>query len=210
MALELIWLNEIDSTQSYLVSCLKNGELTPNIAVGTDNQTSGKGRRGDEWQFFKGSLALSLAIKKDNLPTNMPITATAIFAGFVLKKLLNNLGSKCWMKWPNDLYIEDRKLAGIIAMQNGETIIFGIGLNKDSLNANFAKSDIIFNAKELANTYITMMLGGYDWDLLFMEIEVECKYNLERLKKHYNLSSDVEICYDGGLMIDGRKVYTLT
>lgn len=209
--LEIIWLDEIDSTQSFLINAIKNETLKPNIAVGTDNQISGTGRRGDSWEFYKGSLALSIAIEKDNMPKNMPLTATAIFAGYILFELMKKLGSNCWLKWPNDLYLNDKKLAGIIAMQVKNTTIFGVGLNGEKSSQNFAPSDVFFDSKKLAQTYIDTLLKSYEWNELFIKIEIEFNNNLPKLKAHYGLhNSDVSICSDGGLTIDERKVYTLT
>ena len=210
MALTTIWLNETVSTQSYLIEKLKSNELELKVAVGTDRQTLGKGRRGDAWEFFEGSLALSVAIKNEDLPRDMPITAGAIFAGFILLKTLRALGSKCWMKWPNDLYLEDKKLAGIIASPVANGIVFGVGINGSVTDNAFAKSDVIFEPKKLANAYIFDILGVYEWGSLFMEIEVELQNNLGRLREFYTLGvAEIEICVDGALMIDGRKVYTL-
>lgn len=209
--MEIIWLDEIGSTQTFLIDGIKSKTLKPNIAVGTDNQVDGKGRRGDSWEFYKGSLALSVAIKKDNLPKDMPLSATAIFAGYILFELMSSLGSNCWLKWPNDLYIDDKKLAGIIAMQVKDVTIFGIGLNNQKSSNNFAASDVLFEPKELAERYVKSLLKSYNWDLVFREIEIKFNNNLCRLKKHYGLlHSNIELCSDGSLTIDERKVYTLT
>lgn len=209
--MEIIWLDEIESTQTFLIDSIKNGSLKPNISVGTNNQTGGRGRRGDSWEFHEGSLALSVAIEKSDLPDSMPLSATAIFAGFILFELMKKLGSNCWLKWPNDLYLKDKKLAGIIAMQVKDITIFGIGLNGQKSSQNFAASDVFFEPNLLAKTYIDTLLKSYNWNELFMKIEIEFNNNLPRLKAHYGLEhSDIFICNDGGLTIDGRKVYTLT
>ena len=66
--MKIIYLNEIDSTQKYLIDKLKTKELKAPIAVVADKQNLGIGSRGSDWIGVKGNLFLSFTLTLDDLP----------------------------------------------------------------------------------------------------------------------------------------------
>ena len=126
----------LESTNQYLQNLLNEGiDIVNNIVV-TDFQTSGKGQGKNVWQSEDGknllfSIALDMSfLKAENqfLLTQM-VSVTMIN---VLKKYLPE--ESLFIKWPNDIYFNDKKIAGILikneikGMMMGTSII-GIGLN---------------------------------------------------------------------------------
>lgn len=126
----IIEFDEIDSTNLYL----KNNYLTlPNYTiVKTKYQTIGHGQFGRVWESKRGqNLLFSLLIKKD-LPFVVK-DANPVFVSALLA-LLDELGIDADFKYPNDIYVGTKKLAGILietkfSGPNVDYIIIGIGLN---------------------------------------------------------------------------------
>jgi BirA family biotin operon repressor/biotin-[acetyl-CoA-carboxylase] ligase len=97
-------------------------------------QTGGLGRRGRSWWGGEGNLALSLAFRFEEPVAPVPLLP--FVAGVSAARLLRPLlppGADLRLKWPNDIYLEGRKLAGMLAQarQVGAVtdIVLGIGLN---------------------------------------------------------------------------------
>lgn len=95
-------------------------------------QTAGFGRRGREWWSGEGNLALSLALR---IPTEGAQVALLPFlAGLAMMDLLRHaLSPSLQLKWPNDIYLRGKKLAGLLtqARQSEDSldVVLGIGLN---------------------------------------------------------------------------------
>lgn len=99
-----------------------------------EHQTAGRGRRGRPWvSVFGQNVYLSLAWRFDLAMTEL--AGLSLAAGVVLAESLADLGSSTHcLKWPNDILVEQRKIAGILVEVSGEadgpaTAIVGIGLN---------------------------------------------------------------------------------
>ncbi len=126
---EFIYLDTVGSTNSYLKeSCFKNRTI-----VWTYNQTQGRGRENRAWIDFKDkNLALSILFLENDISNIVWYIATTSLS--IIDTLLNYGINNGWIKWPNDVYIQTKKLAGILAesiWNNGkiERLIIGIGIN---------------------------------------------------------------------------------
>ena len=127
--MEIHWFESLDSTQSYLIDALKAGTFSAPVCVGTDIQTNGRGSRGNSWIGVSGNLFISVAIKREMLPEDLKLESSSIYFAFLMKELIASQGSKLWLKWPNDFYLEEKKIGGVITNLVGETLICGIGIN---------------------------------------------------------------------------------
>jgi len=99
-----------------------------------DRQTSGRGRRGAGWWQADGSLAASIVVDGELVgrPSAGPQPVWSLACGIVLAETIRDLepGVDVRIKWPNDLDVAGRKLAGIIVeADTGGRTIFGIGVN---------------------------------------------------------------------------------
>lgn len=97
-------------------------------------QTQGKGRRGRTWQSPKGSgLYMSLLLRPNIEPT--VASMATLLAGLAVSNSIKDLfGIDAFIKWPNDLVVNKRKLCGILTEMNSEVdfvnyIVVGIGMN---------------------------------------------------------------------------------
>ena len=125
-----IYFPSIDSTNTYL----KNHyfELKNFSIVRADYQTSGHGRCERNWESEKGkNLLFSILIKDKNIVKNGGFLSlvTAISVCKTIEKSFPNI-TKPLIKWPNDIYINDKKVCGILLESNlPEYIVVGVGLN---------------------------------------------------------------------------------
>lgn len=123
-------LPEVDSTNTELMRRARAGHLDPVLLV-AEQQTAGRGRLGRGWASQAGeSLTFSLGL---------PLTPKD-WSGLSLAvgvSLAENLGPRVRLKWPNDLWLDDRKLAGILietatapdGRGEGRYAVVGVGIN---------------------------------------------------------------------------------
>ena len=102
---------EIGSTNEYLMSLAKSGERGK-VCVAARSQTAGRGRRGRSFSSPKNGLYMSLLVSK--LPMDSAMLLTPMTACAVARAIENVTGISVGIKWVNDLYLEGKKLAGIL------------------------------------------------------------------------------------------------
>ena len=123
-------LPEIDSTNTELMRRAKAGQLDPCLLV-AEAQTAGRGRLGREW--------LSDATDQTTLPLmfslGLPLSPTS-WSGLSLAvgiSIAQSLHSDLRLKWPNDVWLNDRKLGGILietaSFGDVRYVVIGVGLN---------------------------------------------------------------------------------
>ncbi len=123
----------VDSTNQRLLDLIGGSDIH-GLAWLAEYQTRGRGRRGGSWLAPPGSgLCLSLGWRFDAPPSSM--SALSLVVGIAVVRALNQLGAKeLNLKWPNDIYHGERKLAGILIEMRSEfggpcTVAIGIGVN---------------------------------------------------------------------------------
>ena len=149
------WLHlpEVDSTNSYAKSwCDQAEDLELPLLVTCDQQTAGRGRGNNQWSHRSGNLAFSIGVLKHPTvpPQWLPIW-TAVCLHRTASRFLPD--SRVAIKWPNDLYIEGRKNAGILiesAVQSRVAVV-GVGINLLAPHQNFA--DGVFHWSETGKHY---------------------------------------------------------
>lgn len=122
----------IDSTNQYLLDRIH--DLHSGDACVAEYQTAGRGRRGRKWfSPFGANLYLSMYWRLEQGPA--AAIGLSLVIGIVMAEVLQSLGAdQVRVKWPNDLYLNDRKLAGILVELTGKTgdaaqIVIGAGIN---------------------------------------------------------------------------------
>ena len=127
-----IYCPRIDSTNNLAYSLALEG-YPEGTVVTAEEQTAGKGRRGREWYSPRGQGIYMSLILKPILPPGQ-ISRIPLLAAVALAEALEESGLKTGIKWPNDILINGKKIAGILAetitnMGNIEAVILGIGIN---------------------------------------------------------------------------------
>lgn len=122
----------IDSTNQYLLDRLD--ELTSGDTCVAEYQQAGRGRRGRKWfSPFGANLYLSMYWRLEQGPA--AAIGLSLVIGIVIAEVLQQLGAdQVRVKWPNDIYLQDRKLSGILVELTGKTgdaaqIVSGAGIN---------------------------------------------------------------------------------
>jgi len=134
---ELGWsfqlLPATDSTNADAMRGLETGKTAPCLWL-AERQSAGRGRRGRHWVSpFAENLYYSLALRLDG--ANHSIEALSLTAGLALLKTLHEAGlADAGLKWPNDVLINGRKIAGILLELSGDPaglchLVIGIGVN---------------------------------------------------------------------------------
>ena len=152
----------LESTNKYLQNLLEEGiDIIDNIVV-TDYQTAGKGQGKNVWQSDDGknllfSVALDMSyLKAENqfLLTQM-VSVTMID---VLKKYLPE--ESLFIKWPNDIYFNDKKIAGILIKNEIKGMMMGTSIIGIGLNVNQTSFD-----ENIPNPISMKMITGNNYDL---------------------------------------------
>ncbi len=132
-------LDSIDSTNNYTANLLKNGLVSHGQLIVTQEQTSGRGQRGAEWHSSPGlNLTMSLFLKLDNLSVNHQFYLSK-WTALVIFDYLKVIGIDATIKWPNDIYVKDTKIAGVLiesqlVKEQVKSVIIGIGLNVNQID----------------------------------------------------------------------------
>ena len=128
---EVVWCDEVESTSTFLAQKFSG----KSISVLSWNQTGGRGRLGREWISPAGkSLALSVGLWPEVLPdvlsTEWLGALSLISAASLADALRPHISKPVRIKWPNDVMISGKKVAGILGeIPSPGLVIVGVGLN---------------------------------------------------------------------------------
>ena len=131
---KIYYFESIDSTQTYAIKIAENKKENGSVII-AEKQTGGKGRLGRKWISPKGGIWISIILHPE-----FSITATMLFP--VAASLALSLAiEKCTkikpnLKWPNDVVINGKKIAGTLVdmsleSNKVESIVLGVGINFD-------------------------------------------------------------------------------
>ena len=169
-----IWYPELESTMQ-IASSLAAGGAPTGTVVETDYQTEGRGRQGRVWSADPGSSLLTSWI----LRTRHSAPSIAVLSPLVALALIRTVRrvvprAPIRFKWPNDVLIDDRKLAGILLTSRAHAaetlIIAGIGVNvhaasvPDSSTAtSLDEWHAVASARELRNGLAFELERAWEW-----------------------------------------------
>ncbi|MES2762947.1 MAG: biotin--[acetyl-CoA-carboxylase] ligase [Bacteroidota bacterium] len=134
----LLFLHEVESTNTYAMDLLRNVNAIEGTVVHTDNQTKGKGQRGALWSSgIAQNVTTSIILKPQFLNLDQTFYLSKISALAVYDVLADILPVGQYdikIKWPNDILVNEQKLAGILIENNFtnsaiQNSVIGIGLN---------------------------------------------------------------------------------
>ena len=137
--LKYIHLEQIDSTNAYLQRQQSEADIR-NWVVSANEQTAGKGMGSNGWESEVGkNLTFSLALNVSFLPAERQFLLSEAVALGLIQALDDLLpAEKLHIKWPNDIFFDNHKLAGIlinstIKANRMDVSIIGIGLNVNQI-----------------------------------------------------------------------------
>lgn len=132
----LLTLKEVNSTNDFLKNLLSNSKpLTEGTVIMAESQVAGRGQQENKWHSQPGkNLTISLLLNPSFLSVADQFDLNRVISLGVVDALEPLLGNELKIKWPNDIYYDDKKLGGILIENiiQGDQIkhaVIGIGLN---------------------------------------------------------------------------------
>lgn len=138
----IIRIKECDSTNLFAKNLLSKSEPMDATVIITDKQTNGKGQFGNTWHTKEGkNLTFSIICKPTFLKPNQQFYLSKITAIACIQTLVAIANEPFKIKWPNDIYYQNKKIAGIliensITSQNIIDSILGVGINVNEKSFN--------------------------------------------------------------------------
>ena len=138
-----------------------------------DIQTAGRGRHTHTWYANQDSLVFSMLLK--NVPRNEAADLLPFYAAHVTYATLQTYGIELTIKWPNDIYAGDKKIAGILLKRffdnDNVNIIIGVGINinnsvfpktiRDTASSLFLETGETFDSFRVLNTITDYFKSHY-------------------------------------------------
>ncbi len=126
----LFYYEEIDSTMTQAKRLINKHKLQDGTLLLAETQAGGKGRRGRVWYSEKGGIWLTYVV----IPklSREDYTLYSIMTAVALQECLEKYKINSKIKWPNDIIIQDKKLAGIaidLVFKGKDTLVIGLGIN---------------------------------------------------------------------------------
>ena len=203
---KFIILESVDSTNNYAMAMVQKRVANSGDAVFAMEQTAGKGRRGKTWESQRGeNIVLTIIEQMQWVPMHQQFRVSIATALGCFDFFSKYLKEKIKIKWPNDIFINDRKAGGIL-IENvvkgnlWQWAVIGIGLNINQLKFSNDKIkaislrqitgetyDVVQLSKELHQSILSRLdsLQSGEFSKLFDEYNENlfCRNQMVRLKK---------------------------
>ena len=169
-----LWSEECASTQDVL----RAPGLPEGAVAVTEHQNAGRGRNGRTWNDVGGrSLLLSVLLRP---PEHADAPQLSLVAGLAVAEALDaTVGTHALVKWPNDVLVDDRKVAGLLLESTGGAVVCGIGVNVLQ-----SDEELPDGARVAAGSLRTVTGREHDRATILVEL-------LERLQRRYDEWLDV-------------------
>ena len=166
-------MEETTSTNELAADALKNARVIEGAVFRASNQTQGKGQRGRVWNSLPNQNVLASYVYFPSFLKSDEQFYLIKAVSLALKDLLDKyLMDKAKIKWPNDIYINDLKIAGILIESTMKGSYMGSSIIGIGLNVNQSEFPSVVNA-----TSVVLETGkGCDLNMFFSELS----YHLER------------------------------
>lgn len=212
LKVEIVCIQSVDSTHTFMCDKIRNKEIDKELAIYALNQNNGVGSRDNEWQSKPGNLHLNFCLKQSSLVADLPLNSISIYFGFLMKSVLNKNSSKVWLKWPNDIYLDDKKVGGLISAKIDDFIVVGIGLNLKYAPPYATVLDIDIGLEDLIQEYLKEIEKKISWKLIFrnyiVEFEKSRAYKVHLQGKEYSLQ-EASLYEDGSILLENKRMYNL-
>lgn len=167
--------DELGSTSDYLLEQSNSHALPSGYAVQALKQTAGRGRYQRVWEDKGGNIALSFLIKPKDMEQRIgQLSLTVAISAFETMLGSGIPKSKIRLKWPNDIFLNEKKCCGFLIEKSDQGYVVGIGINitaapEDRSYLNELSNDNIMIAdfiedffKAFKKHYISVQQGNFD------------------------------------------------
>ncbi|MBP85552.1 MAG: biotin--[acetyl-CoA-carboxylase] ligase [Planctomycetaceae bacterium] len=195
---------ETGSTNDLAIELASLGETPCPFLVIADRQTSGRGRGNNQWWAADGSLTFSLVIDADARKlarSHWPKLSLTV--GLAVCQTVEALvpGGGVRLKWPNDVYLGDRKVCGVLVetlSARPETIILGVGIN---VNNSFREAPA--ELQSIATSLVDRAGREFDRSDLLVQLLVELDQLTARIQEDSDALTE---SFRERCMLEGRTV----
>lgn len=169
------WLEVVHSTNLYAMNQVKNGSATDGSVYATHVQTQGRGQTGNKWLTrHRQNLTFSVVYEPQFLAATEQFYLNMAVCIAISNFLKKELGIPAQVKWPNDIYVDYEKIAGILI----ENTLRGSNLSHTVIGIGLNVNQEVFD-EEVKNPTSVKLLTGHDYvleDLLeqflpYLEVE---------------------------------------
>jgi len=210
--LEIKYFKELPSTQEYLIDGIKSNKISSPVAIVALSQPKGVGSRDNSWISQDGDLTFSFAINISDLPNDLPISSASIYFGFLIKEVLKEYQNNIYLKWPNDIYINNTKCGGIVTYLVKKTYIVGIGINLTPRDDEFGYIDAKNDLFKILQSYFLLLKEPPKWQQVFSKFRLEFKnsfgFSVNTKSGKIELNK-AKLCEDGSILVDNERIYSL-
>lgn len=209
--------DEVTSTNDLAFKLVAENSAQHRTIILADSQTKGRGRMDRSWISPRGNLYFSLILQSENFAA---VTDFSFLSACVIGDVLRLYGIETKYKWPNDIMLGDKKLAGILLqfqkINRIPTLVIGIGLNLVSAPEYAASlADYKITREDFLQKF-TEIFSVYESDYArfgFASIRERWKKNAYKIGEKINLSSGAsgvfsDVDAKGNLLLleDGMKI----
>ena len=162
MAIKILHFDEINSTNVWLYDKISEKHDIADIVVVADHQTAGRGMDKNRWESEAGkNMLFSIALNVNFLEAENQFKISQAVSVAIVETLQKFIDAKdLSIKWPNDIYFGDKKLAGMLIQNTVEGRMMGVTIIGIGLNVN----QIEFS-KDIPNPISLKMISGENYDL---------------------------------------------
>jgi BirA family biotin operon repressor/biotin-[acetyl-CoA-carboxylase] ligase len=182
----IIKLSTVDSTNNYANMLLRQSVINEGDVVITDHQTAGKGQRGNSWETIPNcnlTFSVLLSPRFLNVQNQFYLTKSiALAIAIVLEAYLDGFVE---VKWPNDIYVNGKKIAGILI----ETSISGAKINSAIVGVGLNVNQAEFDKSIHATSLIIESKARYDLKKVLNDLLFSIETNYLKLRKNH-------LCFD--------------
>jgi BirA family biotin operon repressor/biotin-[acetyl-CoA-carboxylase] ligase len=148
------------------------------------------------------------------LPKDLPKVSTSVYFAYILKETLASFGVDVWLKWPNDIYIDNHKVGGVITSKKSNYLVCGIGVNTKNSNQIFGNINNKIENNEIIDYFLKNIKNNYLWKKVFSNYKIEFYKNISRFinlsKSQQILDSDsIVLNMDGTININTKRICSL-
>ncbi len=198
---EVLYFNKLNSTSLKAERLINSNTAQGNFLCLAGEQSSGKGRGKNSWVSPIGGLWLTAALYGFNFQSNITIF-TGICIHKTLSELFPSITDNLKIKWPNDIYLNDKKLCGVLSsnLSSKKYHLIGIGINSnvteldEILAPNATSLQIEFDSSVDNEQILTSVFDNFAFALPgFVEGELDVKYfNQHSLLKGLQIELDTD------------------
>lgn len=205
----LLEFAECGSTNDTMQEFVRSKTEQEGLLVFTKHQTKGRGQRENVWESEKGkNVAMSLCLQPSFLQLSEVFYLT-IIVSLSLVEVFNKLGIDAAIKWPNDIYVEDQKISGVLIeniLKGTEVMnaIVGVGINVNQATFNEPKA---VSVRQLRNkkTDLSDVLTSFinSLDKYYAVLKSGERKKLRTLYHQYLYRNGLRALFDDGEVFEG-------